>query len=85
MIDTADKIQTERLGHNLVLLCIFEDKILLINHHGSKLAEYPADQITFWVTKNKNPRTVPLVGVAREIVARRCRGLKADDQLFTYS
>ena len=44
-----------------------------------------ADQVTFWKTKNGQPRTVPLVGVAREIVARRCRGLKADDQLFSYT
>lgn len=44
-----------------------------------------ADQVTFWETKNGEPRTVPLVGVARKIVERRCRGLKADDPLFTYS
>lgn len=44
-----------------------------------------ADQVTFWKTKNGNPRTVPLVGVARDIVKRRCRGLRADDPVFTYS
>ena len=28
---------------------------------------------------------MPLVGVAREIGLRRCRGLKLDQQVFTYS
>ena len=44
-----------------------------------------ADQVTFWKTKNGQPRTVPLVGVAREILRRRMDGLRADDRLFTYS
>ena len=44
-----------------------------------------ADQVTFWKTKNGSPRTVPLVGVAREIVTRRMNGLGPDERLFTYS
>ena len=47
--------------------------------------DFSADQVTFWKTKNGSPRTVPLVGVAREIGLRRCRGLKLDQQVFTYS
>ena len=31
----------------MVLMAIFQDKIMLINHHGVKLAEYPADQVSF--------------------------------------
>ena len=44
-----------------------------------------ADQVTFWKTKNGSPRTVPLVGVAREIARRRSKGLKPDQQLFELS
>lgn len=44
-----------------------------------------ADQVTFWKTKNGSPRTVPLVGVAREIVKRRTEGLRIDQQLFELS
>ena len=44
-----------------------------------------ADQVTFWKTKNGSPRTVPLVGIAREIVRRRSEGLKADQQIFDLS
>ena len=31
----------------MVLLCIFPERIVLINHHGLKLAEYMADNISF--------------------------------------
>ena len=31
----------------MVLMCILPDKIVLINHHGFKLAEYPSDRVTF--------------------------------------
>jgi integrase len=47
--------------------------------------DFPADQVTFWKTKNGSPRTVPLVGVAREIGKRRCEGKGADEPIFTYS
>lgn len=31
----------------MVLMAIFNDKTVLINHHGVKLAEYPASQVSF--------------------------------------
>ena len=31
----------------MVLMCILPEKIVLINHHGFKLAEYPSDRVTF--------------------------------------
>ena len=31
----------------MVLMAIFQEKIVLINHHGIKLAEYPATQVSF--------------------------------------
>ena len=33
--------------HTLVLFCIFPGQILLINHHGLKLAEFAAENIKF--------------------------------------
>ena len=33
--------------HTLVLLCIFPARVVLINHHGLKLAEFPAESIRF--------------------------------------
>ena len=33
--------------HTLVLLCIFSTRVVLINHHGLKLAEFPAESIRF--------------------------------------
>ena len=33
--------------HTLVLLCIFPTRVVLINHHGLKLAEFPAESIRF--------------------------------------
>ena len=33
--------------HTLVLLCIFSSRVILINHHGLKLAEFPAESIRF--------------------------------------
>ena len=47
--------------------------------------DFSADQVTFWKTKNGSPRTVPLVGVAREIGKRRCKGKGADEPVFTYT
>ena len=31
----------------MVLMCLFPEEIMLINHHGLKLAEYPSKQITY--------------------------------------
>ncbi|XP_059083925.1 regulator of G-protein signaling loco-like, partial [Tigriopus californicus] len=41
------RLRVEKKVHTMVLMCIFEDKIVLINHHGLKLADYPSNQITF--------------------------------------
>ncbi len=38
--------------------------------------------VTFWITKNGSPRTVPLLSVAMDIVKRRSQGLGPDDQVF---
>jgi len=47
--------------------------------------DFAADQVTFWKTKNGSPRTVPLVGAAREIAMRRCKGKGPDEPIFTYT
>ena len=41
------RLRVEKKVHTLVLLCIFPARILLINHHGLKLAEFPAENIRF--------------------------------------
>ena len=41
------RLRIEKKVHTMVLMAIFQDKIMLINHHGVKLAEYPADQVSF--------------------------------------
>ena len=38
--------------------------------------------VTFLITKNKSPRTVPLLAVALDIVKRRSFKLNVDDQIF---
>ena len=38
--------------------------------------------VTFVITKNGSPRTVPLLAVAMDIVKRRSEGLGCDDQIF---
>jgi regulator of G-protein signaling len=39
------RLRVEQKVHTLVLLVIFPARIVLINHHGLKLAEFPADSI----------------------------------------
>ena len=41
------RLRVERKVHTMVLISLFPDKVLLINHHGVKLAEYPASQVCF--------------------------------------
>ena len=41
------RLRVEKKVHTLVLLCIFPAKVILINHHGLKLAEFPAESIRF--------------------------------------
>ena len=41
------RLRIEKKVHTMVVMAIFTEKILLINHHGVKLAEYPADQVSF--------------------------------------
>ena len=41
------RLRVEKKVHTTVLMCIFEDRVTLINHHGLKLAEYPAEEIAF--------------------------------------
>ena len=56
----------EKKVHTIVLLCIFVNKIVLINHHGLKLAEYPADQITFCGMCTDDKRFFGLVTTRKE-------------------
>ena len=44
----------------MVLMAIFQEKIVLINHHGIKLAEYPATQVSFC---GKSPDSKQLFGI----------------------
>ena len=41
-------------------MAIFQEKIVLINHHGIKLAEYPATQVSFC---GKSPDSKQLFGI----------------------
>jgi len=41
------RLRIEKKVHTMVLLCIFPERIALINHHGLKLAEYKAENISF--------------------------------------
>lgn len=41
------RLRVEKKVHTMVLMVIFAEKIILINHHGVKLAEYPANQVSF--------------------------------------
>ena len=40
------RLRVEKKVHTMVLMAIFAERIILINHHGVKLAEYPASQVT---------------------------------------
>jgi regulator of G-protein signaling len=41
------RLRVEKKVHTMVLMCILPDKIVLINHRGLKIAEYPSDRVTF--------------------------------------
>lgn len=41
------RLRVEKKVHTMVLMCILPEKIVLINHHGLKIAEYPCDRVTF--------------------------------------
>ena len=41
------RLRVEKKVHTMVLMCILPEKIILINHHGLKIAEYPCDRVTF--------------------------------------
>ncbi len=41
------RLRVEKKVHTTVLMCIFADKVALLNHHGKKLAGYPAEEISF--------------------------------------
>ena len=39
------RLRVEKKVHTLVLFCIFPSQVVLINHHGLKLAVFPAENI----------------------------------------
>jgi len=41
------RLRVEKKVHTLVLFCIFPSQVVLINHHGLKLAEFAAENIKF--------------------------------------
>jgi len=41
------RLRVEKKVHTLVLFCIFPNQVVLINHHGLKLAEFAAENIRF--------------------------------------
>lgn len=59
------RLRVEKKVHTMVLMCIFNKNIVLVNHHGLKLAEYPSDQITFCGTCADDKRFFGLVTVRR--------------------
>ena len=63
--------------------------------HGTRFGEtiritprdinFDANMVSLWKTKNGHPRTVPIVGNAKEILKRRSEGLDIDQPIFTFS
>lgn len=41
------RLRVEKKVHTMVLMAVWPEKTVLINHHGLKLAEYPASQVAF--------------------------------------
>ena len=41
------RLRVEKKVHTTVLMCIFPQSVILLNHHGITLAEYPSTQITY--------------------------------------
>ena len=62
------RLRVEKKVHTMVLMAIFSERIVLINHHGVKLAEYPASQVSFCGKSNDNKQFFGLVTTRREIV-----------------
>ena len=55
------RLRVEKKVHTTVLMCIFPENVILLNHHGAKLAEYPAHQITYCGTCTDDKRFLGLV------------------------
>ena len=55
------RLRVEKKVHTTVLMCIFPENVILLNHHGVKLAEYPAHQITYCGTCTDDKRFLGLV------------------------
>ncbi len=41
------RLRVEKKVHTTVLMCIFRERVTLMNHNGLKLADYPAEEIAF--------------------------------------
>ena len=41
------RLRVEKKVHTTVLMCIYPESVILLNHHGINLAEYPSNQITY--------------------------------------
>ena len=52
------RLRVEKKVHTMVLMGIFVERIVLINHHGVKLAEYPASQVSFCGKSNDNKQVI---------------------------
>jgi hypothetical protein len=55
------RLRVEKKVHTVVLFCLGRDMISLLNHHCAKLAEYPADQVSFCGTCADDRRFFGLV------------------------
>ena len=62
------RLRVEKKVHTMVLMAIFAERIVLINHHGVKLAEYPASQVSFCGKSHDNKQFFGLVTTRREMV-----------------
>ena len=69
----------EKKVHTMVLMAIFQEKILLINHHGIKLAEYPATQVSFC---GKSPDNKQCFGI---VTTRKMEDDEAEAAVFSSS
>ena len=61
------RLRIEKKVHTMVLMAIFQEKIILINHHGIKLAEYPASQVSFCGKSTDNKHFFGLVTTRKEL------------------
>ncbi len=60
------RLRLEKKVHTTVLLCVLPGRVLLVSHHGAKVAEYPASELALCGTCADDRRFFGLVTCRRE-------------------